>query len=90
MNTAEQILVVVLAAALAVFLILAIVIAVQIIRLMKVLNNVALKAQEVVDSAEKTAELVKSAVGQLSVMRFVQNVVNMVQKHAKKDNKKGE
>jgi len=42
-----------------------------------------------VDSAEKTAELVKSAVGQLSVMRFVQNVVSMVQK-ATKGNKKGE
>lgn len=89
MNTAEQILVVILSSALAVFLILAIIIAVQVIRLMKVLNKVAVKAQEVVDNAEKTAELVKSAVGQLSVMRFVQNVVNMVQK-AKKGDKKGE
>jgi len=89
MNTAEQILVIILASALAVFLVLAIVIAVQILRLMKTLNNVALKAQEVVDSAEKTAELVKSAVGQLSVMRFVQNVVSMVQK-ATKGTKKGE
>lgn len=89
MNTAEQILVVILSSALAVFLILAIIIAIQVIRLMKVLNKVAVKAQEVVDNAEKTAELVKSAVGQLSVMRFVQNVVNMVQK-AKKGDKKGE
>jgi len=89
MNTAEQILVIILASALAVFLVLAIVIAVQILRLMKTLNNVVLKAQEVVDSAEKTAELVKSAVGQLSVMRFVQNVVSMVQK-ATKGTKKGE
>lgn len=84
MNTAEQILVVILASALAVFLVLAIIIAVQVIRLMKVLNNVALKAQEVVDSAEKTAELVKNAVGQLSVVRFVQNIVDMVQKRSKK------
>jgi hypothetical protein len=87
MNTAEQILVVILASALAVFLVLAIVIAVQVIRLMKVLNGLAIKAQEVVDSAEKTAELVKSAVGQLSVMRFVQNVVSMVQQKAKKGHK---
>jgi len=90
MNTAEQILVVVLAAALAVFLVLAIVIAIQVIRLMKVLNNVATKAQEVVDSAEKTAELVRGAVGQLSLIRFVQNVVDMVQKRAHKGDKKGE
>ena len=90
MNTAEQILVVILASALAVFLVLAIIIATQMIRLMKVLNNIALKAQDAVDSAEKTVELVKSAVGQLSVMRFVQNVVNMVQKRSNKGDKKGE
>ena len=81
MNTAEQILVIVLAAALAVFLILAIVIAVQVISLLKVLNSVALKAQELVDSAERTADLVKSAVGQLSLVRFAQNVFDMVQKY---------
>lgn len=90
MNTAEQILVIILASALAVFLVLAIIIAVQLIRLMKTLNLLAEKAQEFVDSAEKTAEMVRGAVGQLSVMRFVQNVVNMVQKRAKKDNNKGE
>ena len=84
MSTAEQILVVILASALAVFLVLAIVAAVQIIRLIRVLNHIALKAEELVDSAERTAELVKTAVGQLSVMRFVQNIVTMVQKRTKK------
>ncbi len=90
MNTAEQILVIILASALAVFLVLAIIIAAQLIRLVKTLNVLADKAQDFVDSAEKTAEMVRGAVGQLSVMRFVQNVVNMVQKRAKKDNNKGE
>ncbi|HTH72431.1 MAG TPA: hypothetical protein VL737_03690 [Candidatus Pristimantibacillus sp.] len=90
MNTAEQILVIILASALALFLVLAIVVTIQIIRLMKVLNNVAEKAQEFVDSAEKTADLVKSAVGQLSLIKFVQNVVDMVQKRAKQGTKKGE
>lgn len=90
MNTAEQILVIILASALAVFLVLAIIIAVQMIRLMKTLQIIADKAQEFVDSAEKTAELVKSAVGQLSVVRFVQNVVDMVQKRSKKSDKRGE
>lgn len=90
MNTAEQILVVILASALAVFLVLAIIIAIQAIRLMRVLNDVALKAQQFVDSAEKTADLVKSAVGQLSLIRFAQNIFNMVQKHTKKGDKRGE
>ena len=84
MNTAEQILVVLLATALAVFLVLAITAAVYAIKLIKTLQKIADKAQEFVDSAEKTADLVKSAVGQLSLMRFVQNVVSMVQKRSKK------
>lgn len=87
MDNAEQILVVILASALAIFLVLAIVIAVQVIRLMKVLQSLAIKAQDLVDSAEKTADLVKSAVGQLSLMRFVHGVFDMVSKHTHK--KKG-
>ena len=90
MNTAEQILVIILAAALAVFLILAIIVAAMLIRLMKTLNGIADKAQEVVTNAEKTAEMVKSAVGQLSVLRFIQNMVTMVQKRTDKSTKKGE
>lgn len=84
MNTAEQILVVILASALAVFLVLAIIIAVQVIRLMKTLQAISLKAQEFVDSAEATAEMVKSAVGQLSLLRFVQNIWGLVHKSNKK------
>lgn len=90
MNTAEQILVIILAAALAVFLALAIVIATQVIRLMKTLQIIATKAEMFVDSAEKTAEAVKSAVGQLSVMRFVQNIVDMMHKKSKKSGNGGE
>lgn len=90
MNTAEQILVIILAAALAVFLVLAIIIASQLIRLMKTLQNVAGKAEAFVDSAEKAVEVVKSTVGQISIIRFVQNMVNLVQKRTKKNDEKGE
>lgn len=90
MNTAEQILVVFLSTALFVLLVLAIAIAVQVLRLMKVLNRISQKAEMFVDSAEKTAEAVKSAVGQLSVMRFVQNIVDMVHKKSKKSDNRGE
>jgi uncharacterized membrane protein YjdF len=84
MNTAEQIIVIILASALALFLILAIVATVQIIKLVKALQNVAAKAEAFVDSAEKTADVVKTAVGQLSLMRFVQNVFEMVHKRTNK------
>lgn len=84
-NEAEQYLVIILSCALAVFLVLAIIIAVQLIKLMKVLQEVALKAQEFVNSAEAAADTVKNAVGQLSVMKFVHSIFEMVTKHKKKD-----
>jgi hypothetical protein len=86
MNTSEQILVIFLSTALAVFLALAIVIAIQTIRLMRTLQYMADRAQEFVDSAEKTAEMVKSAVGQLSLLKFASSIFDMVKKHG---NKKG-
>jgi hypothetical protein len=81
MNTAEQILVVTLASALALFLILAIVIAVQTIRLMKQLQTIAATAQSFVDSAEAAADMFKHAAGQVSIMRFAQNVFDTAFKH---------
>ena len=87
MNTAEQIILIILASALAVFLILAIIAIVQIIRLVKTLRTVAEKAQTFVDSADKAADMVRNAVGQLSVLRFVHSIFDMAHKHDKKDDK---
>ncbi len=90
MNTAEQILVVILSSALAIFLVLAITIAVQVIRLVKTLQSVVSKAEAFADSAERTAEAVKNAVGSMSILRFVQNIVTMTYKKSKEDDNKGE
>jgi len=87
MNTAEQIILVILAAALAVFLILAIVIAIHVIRLIKTVEKLAGKAEHLVDSAESAADMVRNTVGQLSVLRFVHHIVDMV---TKSKDKKGE
>lgn len=83
MNTAEQIILIILAAALALFLTLAIVIAVQVIRLVKVLRTIAERAQELVNNAEAASETIKNAVGNLSVLRFAHSVFDMVSKHKK-------
>lgn len=84
MNTAEQILVVILAAALAVFLTLAIVATVYLIQLIKTLQNIALKAEGFVDSAEAVGVMVKQAVGKLSLLRFVRGIVDMVHNKSSK------
>ncbi|HSX34828.1 MAG TPA: hypothetical protein VLF62_04250 [Candidatus Saccharimonadales bacterium] len=83
MNTTEQILLIILSAALALFLLLAIVIAVQVVRLVKTLRSIADRAQELVNSAENTAEMLKNAVGKVSVLRFAHSVFEMVTKHKK-------
>lgn len=88
MNTAEQILVIILAAALALFLILSIIIASQVIRLMRRLQGLADRAQELVDSAESAAEMVRNTVGKLSVLKFAHSIFDMVTnktKHGKGD-----
>jgi len=84
MDNAEQILVVTLATALAIFLVLAIVIATQVIRLMKVLQMIAVKAQDIVASAEATTEMIKNAAGKLSFLSFVHTIMESVGKYAKK------
>ena len=83
MNTAEQILVLMLASALAVLLVLAIIAVVNLIRLLKVLRVLAEKAEGFVESAEATADMVKSAVGQLSLLKFVHSVVDFVKRKDK-------
>jgi hypothetical protein len=78
MNMAEQILVVVLAAALALFLILAIVATIMVIRLIKSLQAIALKAEQLVGSAEAVGEMVRNTVGKLSLLKFMKHMVDLV------------
>jgi cell division protein FtsB len=84
MNTADQILVIVLAAVLAIFLLLSVIIAVQVIRILRILRDIAVKAQEFADSAETAAELFKSTVGRLTVLRFAHSVIEFASKHRSK------
>lgn len=86
MNTAEQILVVILSTALAVLLVLAIMTLVAALRLFKTLQAIADKAETFVENAEHVGNLVKQTVGHLSIARFVKSVVDMV--HHSKEHKK--
>jgi len=83
MNTTEQILLVILGAALAVFLTLAIIATVYVIQLVKTLQTIAQKAESLVESAESVGNMVKSAVGHISLLRFVRGVVDMVHNKVK-------
>lgn len=87
MNTTEQVILVILAAALAVFLIVGIVAVVALVRLLKTLQLVADKAQHFVDSAEAVGSMVGKTVGRLSLVRFIKMIIDLV---TSKDKKKGD
>lgn len=81
MNTAEQIILLILAGALALFLILAIAAIVAVIKLVKTLREIAQKAERVVDSAETVTELFKKASGPMTILHFIRGISDAVNKH---------
>ena len=83
MNTAEQILVIILAATLAVFLILAIVAVIMLIRLIKSAQNVANKAESFVDTAEMMVQTVKQTADSMSFFQMFRSVAKMMTKSRK-------
>jgi len=88
MTTAEQILVVFLSTALAIFLVIAIIAGIQTIKLLKTLQSVATKAESFVTSAEAVGQVVKQTIGALSLSRFAKGVANFV--HNKQTEQQGE
>ena len=83
LSTAQQILVVVLASALAIFLILSIVAAVLVIRLLATLRMVANKAEHIVESVESVGDVFKRTAGSFGVLRFLRGIVDTVHNHGK-------
>ncbi len=84
LSTAQQVLVVILSTALAIFLILSIVIAAMVIQLLTTLRNLAGKAERVVQSAENVGEIIKNVITPMSVLKFGHSIFDMVSKHAKR------
>lgn len=80
MNTSEQILVIILSVALAVLLVLAIVVTIQVIRLLKAVNRITDKAEHVIENAEHVAKVfsnASSSLGGMAIFRIVKNVVDI-------------
>lgn len=85
MDTTEKVIMVILATALAIFLILAIVSVILVIRVLKSVNRVTKKAEQLIDSAETVGKIFKQTAEQMSFMRLLRNVADMVgQRHREK------
>lgn len=75
---AESILVIIVSAALTVFLIVAIVSLVMITKLVNSVRTLAKKAEGLVDSAESAADVLKNVGGPLAVFKLVRNIITMI------------
>ncbi len=80
MENAETILIIILSVTLTIFLIVGIVLGVWLARLVKNLNSVALKAQEIVDNVESASEVLKKAAGPLAAGKFLINIADLIKK----------
>jgi biopolymer transport protein ExbB/TolQ len=84
MNTAFDILVIVLSCLLGIFLILSIISVALVIKLVKSLRQVVAKGEQLVDGAEELAETLKRNAGAFGIMRLIMKFVSTINK-AKKE-----
>ncbi len=80
MDNAESILVVILAGFLALFLLLAIVLVVKILKLMETMKEIADRAKEVAGNVEAASEMLKKTAGPLALGKFFVNMADSVRK----------
>ena len=89
MENAETILVVFLSSALAIFLILAIVLAVKFIQVVNTLKRIADKAESIAEKAESISDIFQKTAGPVAVGRFFTHIANTVFNRSERKNKKG-
>jgi hypothetical protein len=87
MNTAAEVLLIIVSVVLSIFLILLIFLLVQIIRLVKSLREVAAKAEKVVTSAQSIGKIFGRASGPAGLIQFFRVVLETVSEHKHKGEK---
>lgn len=78
MDTATHVLVVILSSFLALFILLGIIVAIQVIRLLTMIQRIAQKAESVIESAESVGAIFKNAAGPLAILKVITNMVRVV------------
>ena len=84
MENAEQVLVVFLSVALAVFLLLAIIATIKTIQILNHLKSISEKAEKIVNTAETVGEFFKYTAGPAAIGKFFSNINEAVHRHSKK------
>lgn len=88
MENAEQILVVMLSTALALFLVLGIVAVIKLIQILNHLKHISEKAEKLASTAETVGEFFKYTAGPAAVGKLITNISEAVFKHHKQTKEK--
>jgi biopolymer transport protein ExbB/TolQ len=88
MNTAAEVLVIIVSVVLTLFLVIAIVLIVQVLHLVKELREVVSHAEKVITSAASIGDIFRKSAGPVSLINFVRTVAETVTEHKHKGEKK--
>lgn len=82
-----DVLVIILSATLAIFLVTAIILVVGLIKLVKQLRQISEKAEEIVDDVEAVSGFFRKSAGPVAVTSLISNIVSKVSELSKKKGK---
>jgi len=85
MNTAFDIIVIILSCLLGIFLILSIIAAVLILRLVAALRRIVSKGEQIVDNAEAIGETLRKHAGAVTIVRAFSELLSHARKHRRED-----
>jgi hypothetical protein len=78
MTTTDTVLVIILTTLLSIFFILCIAAMVMVVKLLAAVRRIAEKAEDVVDSVESAAEVLRDTQGKLAVFKLIRNIVKLM------------
>ncbi len=87
MNGAEQVLVIILSSVLAIFLLLAIAVAILVIKILNQIKRIADKAESIADKAEAVSTFFQKSAGPMAIGRLITNMAEAVFQKRDKGNK---
>ena len=83
MNTAAEVLLIIVSGVLAIFLIVAIIAVIKLIQVLKSLKRITEQAEKLADSAEAVGEFFRKSAGPVALGKLVANVAESVIRHKK-------
>ena len=83
LTTTEQIILIILAAALAVFIILGIAVLILVLRLLSTLKLMADKAEKIIESAEAVGQVIKNVAAPAGLLKVFHTIMETVVKQRK-------